>query len=205
MTQLDSGPSGDRARLARELHDGIAQDLVGVGYRLDLLLAHPETTVDARSQLRTLRFTITELIDKVRREIYFLRQPSTLTLSEGIRNTAETLCVGLELKLDMDEMPFILDSELSYEIHRIAQEVLRNIAFHAQATMVTISLCREKEALELCISDNGIGGAETSGTRYGIQGIRDRALAINASVEIQSDSEGTRVWLRVPVEEHASI
>ncbi len=205
MTQSEFNQSAARVRLARELHDGIAQDLVGVGYGLDLLLANPETTVGARAQLRTLRFTVTELVDKVRREIYFLRQPSTLTLSDEIRNTAQILCTGLELRIDVDEVTLALDSELSYEIHRIAQEILRNIAAHAQATTVTISLVRAENALELHISDDGIGGAEASGTRFGIQSIRDRACAINASVEIQSDSKGTRVWLRAPLEEHVSI
>ena len=205
MTLSDLGQSGARARLARELHDGIAQDLVGVGYCLDLLLANPETTADARSQLRSLRFTITELIDKVRREVYFLRQPSSLSLAEEIRNSAHTLCIGLELKFELNEEIRPLDSELSYEIHRIAQEALRNIATHALATSVTISLVQAENVLDLRISDDGVGGAEVSATRYGIQGIRDRALAINSSVEIQSDAEGTRIWLRVPLEEHASI
>lgn len=205
MTQIDTGRLADRARLARELHDGIAQELVGVGYGLDLLLARPDTTVDARSQLRTLRFTITELIDNVRKEIYFLRQPSFLTLSEEIQNTAETLCAGLELKIAVEEVTLPSDSGLPYEIHRIAQEVLRNIAAHAQAKAVTISLVQTGNMLELGISDNGAGGATTSETRYGIQSIHGRALAINALLEIQSDSEGTRVWLRVPIEKHASI
>lgn len=205
MTQSDPDQSAARARLARELHDGIAQDLVGVGYCLDLLLANPETTVDSRSQLRTLRFTITELIDKVRREVYFLRQSSTLSLADEIRNAAQTLCAGLELNIELDEGAHPLDSELLYEINRIAQEVLRNIATHAQATSVTISLVQTENVLDLRISDDGVGGAETSETRYGIQGVRDRALAINSSVEIQSDSKGTRIWLRVPIEEHASI
>lgn len=205
MTQSDLGQTDARARLARELHDGIAQDLVGVGYCLDLILANPETTIDARSQLRTLRFTITELIDKVRREVYFLRQASTLNLADEIRNTAQTLCVGIELKIELDEEMPPLDSELSYEIYRIAQEALRNVATHALATSVTISLIHAENVLELRISDDGVGGAETSGTRYGIQGIRDRALAINSSVEIQSDSKGTRIVLQVPIEEHASI
>lgn len=205
MTQSDIDHSAVRARLARELHDGIAQDLVGVGYCLDLLLANPETTVDARSQLRTLRFTVTELIDKVRREIYFLRQPSTRNLSDEIRNTAQTLCTGLELRLDLDDETLSSESELSYEIHRIAQEVLRNVAAHAQATSVTITLTRSENVLHLLICDDGTGGAAATQTRYGVQGIRDRSLAINASVEIKSDSQGTRVSLQVPIEEHASI
>ena len=128
-----------------------------------------------------------------------------MTLSDEIRNTAQILCTGLELRIDVDELTLALDSELSYEIHRIAQEILRNIAAHAQATTVTISLVQAENALELHISDDGIGGAEASGTRFGIQSIRDRACAMNASVEIQSDSKGTRVWLRAPIEEHVSI
>jgi NarL family two-component system sensor histidine kinase LiaS len=205
MTQFDPGQLADRARLARELHDGIAQDLVGVGYGLDILLANPESTLDSRIQLRALRFTVTDLIDKVRREIYLLRQPSTLPLPEEIRNTAMSLCGDCELDLHFGEISTALGSELSYEIHKIAQEILRNIALHAKASKVTISLDQEKDALALCIADDGIGGAEISDTRYGIQSIRDRALDINASIEIQSDSEGTRICLRVPVEEHASV
>lgn len=203
MTQFDRTQLADRARLARELHDGIAQDLVGVGYSLDLLLADPDTSHDARSQLRTLRFTITDLIEKVRREIYYLRQPSPLTLAQGIQSAAEELCKGLDLQLDIDQSPLPLDSDLSYEVHRIAREILRNIAVHAQASTVIISLRDEKEEIELCIVDNGIGGAIATGDRYGIQSIRDRALTINGSVEIHSNPGGTSVSLRVPHEKHA--
>lgn len=205
MMQIDSGQLADRARLARELHDGIAQDLVGVGYSLDILLANPGTSLEARTQLRTLRFTVTDLIDKVRREIYLLRQTSTLTLSEEIRDAALSLRGDCELELHLAEMSSPLNLELSYEISKIAKEILRNIALHAKATTVTVSLERDKDALTLRISDNGIGGAAISDARYGIQSIRDRALNIGASMEIQSDSEGTRIYLQVPLEDHASV
>lgn len=52
-------------RIAQELHDGIAQELVGIGYSLDLLLAQEKESSDSRSELRTLRFTVTDLIEKV--------------------------------------------------------------------------------------------------------------------------------------------
>lgn len=204
MMHNDAERVADRARLARELHDGIAQDLVGVGYSLDLLLANPEATVEARSQLRTLRFTVTELIDKVRREIYFLRQPSQQSLSQSIRLAAQELPTELGLTLDIDDIPLILDSELSYEVQRITQEILRNTAAHAQAANVMISLHSSKNEIELSISDDGVGGAAESATQYGLQGIHDRAMALNGSVEIQSDANGTRVTLRVPLEKHAN-
>lgn len=204
MMHSDAERVADRARLARELHDGIAQDLVGVGYSLDLLLANPEATLDARLQLRTLRFTVTELIDKVRREIYFLRQPSHQSLSQNIRLAAQELLPELGLTMDIDDTPLILNSELSYEVQRITQEILRNIAEHAQAEKVTISLHSRQDEIELLITDDGVGGAAESATQYGLQGVRDRAIALNGSIEIKSDANGTEVTLRVPLEEHAN-
>lgn len=204
MTPFDPRQLADRARLARELHDGIAQDLVGVGYCLDLLLADPGTSVDARSQLRTLRFTVSDLIDKVRREIYYLRQSSTSTLTQEIRSAIDEICRDLDVHLEIDDSPLVLDSEITYEITRIAQEILRNIAVHAQASTVTVSLHNENDGVELCIADNGIGGAVVSDGHYGIQSIHDRALALNGSVEIQSNSSGTCISLRVPIEDHAN-
>ena len=60
-------------QIARQIHDGIAQDLVALGYSLDLSLAAPELPITTRAELRTLRFEVTELIEKVRREILNLR------------------------------------------------------------------------------------------------------------------------------------
>lgn len=191
--------NSDRARLARELHDGIAQDLVGVGYSLDLLLANPETSKDARSQLRTLRFTITELIDKVRKEIFYLHQPSDFTLAQSIQSAAQEHCKDHVLKLSIDEVPLVFNSDLSYEIERITQEILRNVGQHAKAETVSISLGRKGEFIELCIGDDGIGGAEIADGHFGIQSIRDRAAAINGMLEIKSDANGTSYLLRIPL------
>lgn len=204
MTPFDRMQLADRARLARELHDGIAQDLVGVGYSLDLLLADPRTSADARSQLRTLRFTITDLIDKVRREIYYLRQPSSSTLTQEVRSAADEICRDFDVHLEIDDVPLVLDPETSYEITRIAQEILRNIMVHSQASTVTVSLHNGNDGVELCIADNGIGGAVVSDGHYGIQSIHDRALALNGSVEIQTGPDGTCISLRVPIEDHAN-
>ena len=66
-------PSPERVRIARELHDGIAQDLVGIGYSLDLLLSEESLSKAARTDIRSTRFAVDELIGKVRREILHLR------------------------------------------------------------------------------------------------------------------------------------
>lgn len=191
--------SSDRARLARELHDGIAQDLVAVGYSLDLLLANPETSTIARSQIRTLRFNISELIDKVRREIYFLGQPNDTNLATRIKNSAIKECDAMELQLDLEDVVADVDPDLGYEIDRITQEILRNVANHSKASKVSISLKATREVIELSIHDNGVGGAEIKVGHFGMQSIRGRASAIDAELEVDSNDGGTDVRLRVPI------
>ena len=103
-----------RVTLAQELHDGIAQDLVGLGYSIDSLIA---STKDLKSKdsLRAVRFTITELIEKVRQEIHQLRSVSDL-LSENTHN------------------------DLHFELQRVVSEILRNISEHSGASHLTLEI-----------------------------------------------------------------
>lgn len=188
----------ERIRLAQELHDGIAQDLVGVGYSLDLLLAAPQTPIDTRVQLRTLRFTVTGLVDKVRREMYQLRQPAELTLSQQLHADAVDICNGLTLSLSIAEVPLPPESGTAYEVTKIAAELLRNIVAHAAATSVSISLGHDDGVIALKISDNGEGGADPKPlrlSRHGLTGIAERAERIGATLTIDSDISGTHVAL----------
>ena len=105
----------ERVRLAQELHDGIAQDLVGLGYSLDSLVGAPDTPNDIRAELRSLRFAMSDLVEKVRNEIF------------ALRSSKEILPGQYE--------PFV-----HYELQRIFAELLRNIQEHSQATSITLSL-----------------------------------------------------------------
>ena len=70
-----------RVEIAQEIHDGIAQDLVALGYQLDLVLAAPLTPAVIRNDVRTIRFRVTDLIEKVRGEIYALRSHAEFSSS----------------------------------------------------------------------------------------------------------------------------
>ena len=106
--------SDRRVLLAQELHDGIAQDLVGLGFSIDSLIS---TSHDQHSKesLRELRFSVTELINKVRLEIHQLRSAADL-----ISKTVET--------------------DFSYELLRVLSEILRNVAEHAHASHLSIQI-----------------------------------------------------------------
>jgi signal transduction histidine kinase len=103
-----------RVILAQELHDGIAQDLIGLGYSIDSLIA---TTQDVKTKesLRALRFTISELIEKVRQEIHQLRSASDL----------------LEDNTQLDQ---------HFELLRVVSEILRNVSEHSGASNLSLEI-----------------------------------------------------------------
>ena len=103
-----------RVILAQELHDGIAQDLVGLGFSMDSLIATSQD-LQAKESLRQVRFSITELIDKVRSEIHQLRTASDL-IPEG------------------------QEKDVTYELLRVLSEILRNASEHAQASHLSIQI-----------------------------------------------------------------
>ena len=189
----------ERIHLAQELHDGIAQDLVGFGYSLDLLLAEPDTPILTRAELRKLRFTITGLLEKVRSEIHQLHSGSEINLAKRIIESAYELCDGIALDLDVDDLLLADDGEIAYEIVQIARELLRNIATHAQATHVQISLSFEREVLCLIIEDDGIGGISQTPYRFGLVGAKTRAASLGGALTIDSNSSGTCAELIVPL------
>ena len=152
-----------RVVLAQELHDGIAQDLVGLGFSIDSLIStsHDQTT---KESLRQLRFSVTELIDKVRLEIHQLRSATDL-ISKGE------------------------EKDLSYELLRVLSEILRNVDEHAHASHLSIQ-----------ITDNGIGGAQSKEGSFGLTGIRERIASIGGDIRIDSDQQGTKISIELPLE-----
>ena len=103
-----------RVILAQELHDGIAQDLVGLGFSIDSLISSTQD-LQAKESLRQVRFAITELINKVRLEIHQLRTASDL-IPEGEKK------------------------DFTYELMRVLSEILRNVSEHAHATHLSIQI-----------------------------------------------------------------
>ena len=152
-----------RVVLAQELHDGIAQDLVGLGFSIDSLISTSHDQI-AKESLRQLRFSVTELIDKVRLEIHQLRSATDL-ISKGE------------------------EKDFSYELLRVLSEILRNVDEHAHASHLSIQ-----------ITDNGIGGAQSKEGSFGLAGIRERIASIGGDIRIDSDLQGTKISIELPLE-----
>ena len=184
--------NAERVRLAQELHDGIAQDLVAFGYSIDLLLGAPGTPITTRKDLRTLRFGITDLITKVRDEIFTLRNSAPINFLESLQRIAYEIFPNTTITCP--QSPSLTHAQ-SFEILRIATEVIRNASRHAGATHMEIALTCTQTQLMMRMSDNGTGGAGPNRIGYGIAGLYERAESLGACLSIATDATGTTVEL----------
>lgn len=180
----------ERLRIAQDLHDGIAQDLVALGYQFDLLLGRPDSSSDVRSGLRTARFRVDELITKIRREIFNLRKLDEHSLAKRIAKSGREICGEALSRCELEEVVGTLDQE--EEIYMIACELLRNSMKHSGASVIEISLSQNQNRLYLEITDNGSGGAKMNNERFGLQGIEEKVAVANGVFKLLSNEEGTR-------------
>ncbi|MHB8645636.1 MAG: GAF domain-containing protein [Thermomicrobiales bacterium] len=208
----------ERNRLAREIHDTIAQGLTATTYQLELadtfLAMEPPKLDRAREKLhRSLALTRANL-DEARRSVMDLRAAhlQNVTLAEAFERLAATFTsdAGVTVTVTAAEEFPALPSAISAGLYRIGQEALANIAKHAQATLVEFTLRAEEETAVLTIHDNGVGfdpeivatqrtARGTSGG-FGLIGIRERAQLLGGTSDIWSDvGAGTRILVRVPV------
>ena len=186
----------ERLDVARELHDGIAQDLVALGYSLDLLLATDGLPQSARSSIRESRLQVDELMRKVRSEIFNLRNQSQQSISTQLQSLISQEYSDFELELDIE--PASAPPEVGHEIIAIAREILRNVRLHSRATRIGITLYPVNNRIYLQICDNGIGGAIMKDGRWGMTGISERIAKLGGSIVIENNSAtdlGVRITL----------
>jgi signal transduction histidine kinase len=183
-----------RIELARDLHDGIAQDLVALGYELDLLLGATESTVQSRREIRALRFKIDDLIAKVRREMYALRDPEVTTFQEALSELVEEICGDLHVTQTISQIS--IPNSYQSELKAIATELLRNAKVHSRASHIEVLLKGVENRTYLEVSDNGVGGAQVNTSRLGrlgLMGVKERVEKLHGQLEIISSENGTRI------------
>lgn len=200
----------ERTRVAREIHDTLAQSFVGVSVQLEIanqLLAHEQVDA-ARQQIDQTRAYVREGIDEARRSIWDLRAASAQnTLPTRISRAAEqTGTPSLQVQVHISGTYRPLDPAIENEILRIAQESLANVSHHSRASSATLSLTYKPGELVLSIIDNGRGfsinevPSHSGNGHFGLQGMRERAHNISGYLSvISSPEQGTQVKLTVPL------
>jgi signal transduction histidine kinase len=201
----------ERKHIARELHDDLGQLLATLGGDLALLQRHVGHSAAARELLAGMDELLMSAIASLRRIAGNLR-PRALD-EGGLYFALESLRQefvsrnNIACTLDANEEELTLDDAYSTAIFRIAQEALTNIARHAKARKVVLSLYRKDAALHITIHDDGRGIAEQDmdkASSFGLIGMRERVWALHGDIAIVSDG-GTRIMIRLPLPPPAAI
>ncbi len=203
----------ERVRIARELHDGLAQVLGYINTQtlaIKKLLASGRTD-EAEKQVYAMEEAAREVYGDVREAILGLRAslgPSD-SLIPGLRkylsDYGEMAGARLELEVSEDAHAVRLPASTEIQLMRIVQEALSNVRKHAGATRATVSLDATAEDLTVEVADDGRGfahdrPARTGWPHFGLQTMRERAKAIGGEFDvISSPGRGTSVVVRVPL------
>jgi signal transduction histidine kinase/sugar lactone lactonase YvrE len=200
----------ERARLAREIHDTLAQGFVGISSQLDAVaMCLPDETSSARKYLDMARRMARHSLTEARRAVMDLRaaalegQDLAAALESGTRMW--TAGSGVELNVDVSGDRPALPQEVEQHLLRIAQEAVTNVLKHAGASRIVIKLHTEARKLYLRIVDNGRGfdqqGVFSSlGGHFGLIGMRERAERLGGELRLASQpGGGTEVEVTVPL------
>ncbi len=183
--------SEERQRLAREIHDGVAQELVMVGYGIDNALAVlPIDATDAGIELRTLRGEVTRVITELRLSLFELRsgvdRHGGLTAAIAEYARAVGASAGLRVHLSLDESTARLPSATEAELLRIAQEAITNARKHAGASNLWVTCAVDPPFAQIEVSDDGHGISDQRPEgRYGLAIMAERAERIRGRLEIR--------------------
>jgi PAS domain S-box-containing protein len=190
----------ERARIARDLHDGVAQVLYLLALKADMAAQqfrhNPEPVMD---ELKEIGQRTRQVIREIRRTIFALHPLDWSR--EGFLPSLHNFVKGFAEQLNW-QVAFQVDDNLSVPDHlepavfRLVQESLNNVAKHAEAKHVWVEIGRENSSLTLVVRDNGLGFdlVKISGSGLGIQQMRQRVETVGGVFRIESQSDqGTTI------------
>jgi signal transduction histidine kinase len=199
----------ERRRLAREIHDGIAQELASVGYAIDGLSASARReSSDLVGQLSELRAEVSRIVNELRLSIFDLRTDVAqhgglgAALGEYVRSVGAGSVLTVHTILDESPMRLPADSEA--ELLRIAQEAITNARRHAGARNLWVTLSVDPPAALLRIEDDGRGLGDRRDDSFGLEVMRERAQRLRGTFTVRDrDGGGTLVEVTIGTTEPA--
>ena len=177
----------ERRRLAREIHDGIAQEVAGLGFVVDDLVSRADES--SRADLVALREQLSRLVSDLRLSIFDLRSDveHDTGLGAALSSYARTVGTdsGLTVHLVLDESTVRFPAEVESELLRIAQEAITNTRRHASARNLWLTCRVAPPAAFLRIADDGTGMGTPRRDSFGLEIMRERAQRIGARLTIR--------------------
>ena len=200
----------ERSRLARELHDGISQNLVGVRYAIDLASRKVHShSADAATAINRGVEALNGAIKEVRRLSHDLRPRvlDDLGLTPALQALSHNFTerTGIDANFSSVAYKNMLQPEANTALYRVAQEALSNVERHAGATQVDIKVSNNNGRVQMTISDNGNGFIETTSVGksarlggLGLRNMQERMAHFGGLLLVKTTSEGTTLTAMLP-------
>lgn len=213
LRKVISAQEEERKRIARELHDETSQALAALGLALETASVAPAKSVaEVKRRISAMKPLAVRMLDEVRKLTLDLRPTvlDDLGLIPAIRWYAENRLrpQGLKVHIETAGTEHRLSPELETVLFRVMQEAMNNVAWHAEAENVVISLDFSPSAVAIEVEDDGKGfdlaevsRASDRGRGLGLMGMRERIALFSGSLVIDTaPGAGTRLRIEVPVE-----
>jgi signal transduction histidine kinase len=213
LAQTVQAQEEERKRISVELHDSVAQWLVGVSYQLQTcraLLAKSGNNSQAQSELAEIEATLDKSVKEMRRLMAGLHPPALdeLGLVHALRQTLEGLKPdGIAYHLETTGEPVRLPGSIEVAVYRVVQEALTNVRKHSEASAVILRMQFEPERVSIEVSDNGKGfnlpktmKSAISVGHMGLLGMSERVTMMGGALKIETrPGAGTSISLTIPV------
>ena len=197
----------DRARIARDLHDGMAQTLYFLALKADMLRQRLQADETAAAELQTMGQTTRHVIRDVRRTIFALQPldwpPDGFVpaLRQFVAGLAEQM--GWQATVSVSPQLPELPARLEPIVFRLVQESLNNVAKHAEAqeVQVLLAMAEDGRSIQLTVQDNGQGFApsQQNNSGFGLNQMAARVQAMGGSFQVESQpNQGTMVRATLP-------
>ena len=207
--QLIASQESERARISKELHDSIGQNLLLIKNRAQLGLADGAAPENMREQFEAVTTLATDAIDEVRQISHHLHpyQLDHLGFTRAVQAMVDnaTCASGIACHAKFDLVDDVLSPDAATNLYRIIQEALNNILKHARAGHIRISVERDIRELLISIEDDGVGfdTERKDAGGLGLRNISERVRILNGDLQLKSGTAGTSLKVRVPITETA--
>ena len=199
----------ERTRIAREIHDNLAQEMLGISVQLEVVARTlPPTAESAKSHLDRVRILVRHAIAEARRYVWDLRSQELekSDLPKALGDTARRLTsdTGIQVQVSVHGTFRPLPRLIEENVLRLGQEAINNAVKHANAEHIFVNLGFAPKGLQLCVRDDGKGfhyDATENGTdHFGLIGMRERAERMGGTLWIYSaNGSGTEIIVDVPI------
>ncbi len=208
-TQFDA-VLAERTRIAREIHDNLAQEMLGISVQLELVArTMPADAETAKGHLDRVRLLVRHGIAEARRYVWDLRSHALenadlpTALSETARRLTSNGATQIETKVQVSGTFRPLPRPVEDNLLRIGQEAINNAVHHAEPQTISVNLNFDSSSVQLSVKDDGRGfdqaKVKTNG-HFGLVGMRERAARIGGTLNVvSSPGEGTEIVVNVPI------